>query len=192
MKKAGVDKARKRLALARKHLEAARHALAFEAFEVEWYQLLVAANSADAIVESTANRDNADRPWYGYKVRQRKKDPLLRYMHQARNVDEHGIEAVTESTPARIEIWGDDIKIHNLAIRGRMVKGELGGNPTIKAMPSSVQLVTVRDDRYGDEFEPPREHLGKPLTDGSPLNVARLWLSYLEALVAEAETRVTE
>jgi hypothetical protein len=95
MRKEGVEKARKRLALAYWHLDDVRTAKDYDEFEAAWYRLLVAGNSVDGILQTAASSDPQSRPWYGGKINLRKKDPLLSYMHQARNSDEHGIQPVT-------------------------------------------------------------------------------------------------
>lgn len=175
MKKAGIDKARKRLALARQHLEAVRVAKTFEEFEPAWYQFLVATNSVDGILEGAAKGPGTSQPWYGGKIHQRRNDPLLSYMHAARNVDEHGIEPVAVHVKAVLFI-GTDAR----------------GWPFFGASDRPfVHLVPVKDERFGDVFKPPTEHLGKPLANNAPYPVAALWLAYWEALTDEAESRVT-
>jgi hypothetical protein len=44
--------------------------------------------------------------WFGRKKYDRKTDPLLRYIHHARNADEHGLEAVTSHDPASLSVGG--------------------------------------------------------------------------------------
>lgn len=63
----------------------------------------------------------------------------------------------------------------------------LGGPPPGFALIGPhLKLARVSDDRFGDSFDLPKEHLGKPLTDDRLLNVAKLGLAYLEQLIAEA------
>ncbi|MEO6153168.1 MAG: hypothetical protein ABIT09_02410 [Croceibacterium sp.] len=68
MKKAGIEKALKRLTLASGHLKAIRAATDYEAFEAAWYQFLVVANSIDNVLEFSASKDRKSRPWYGGKI----------------------------------------------------------------------------------------------------------------------------
>lgn len=197
MKRIGVEKARKRLALARQHLAAIQAARSYPEFEDAWYQFLVAANSADAILEATSIKDNISQPWFGGKIRQRKKDPLLNYMHQARNSDEHGIESVTEHVPGSIGISaiGGSLHIRQLTFTEHGIVGDFdtsnGGTPVFKHTPAHARLITVKNDKFSDSFDPPTKHLGQPLSDISPQAVAALWLAYLEDLTAESEARVT-
>lgn len=197
MKKIGVEKAKKRLALARQHLAAIQAARSYPEFEDAWYQFLVAANSADAILEATSRKDNISQPWFGGKIRQRKKDPLLNYMHQARNSDEHGIESVTEHVPSSIGInaIGGALHIRHLTVTENGIIGDFdtsnGGAPVITHTPAHARLITVKNEKFSDSFDPPTEHLGQQLSDASPYAVATLWLAYLEDLTTESEARVT-
>jgi hypothetical protein len=47
-------------------------------------------------------------------------------------------------------------------------------------------LVPVKDDRYGDAFQPPTTHLGEQLEDTTPLAIGRLAVAYLERLINNA------
>jgi hypothetical protein len=55
-------------------------------------------------------------------------------------------------------------------------------------MGLSLQMVRVHDRRFGTHFDPPGQHLGRPidLDDNSLIGVARLGFSYLERLIEEA------
>lgn len=198
MKMAGIVKARKRLSQAREHLAAIRSAGSYEQFEKDWYQLLICANAVDGILEFSASKDNKSRPWYGKKVNIRRGDPLLNYMHQARNADEHGLEDVTEYVPGRRTIGstGGPMHLYELRMGPEEVYARydesLPGRPLISLFPTTARLIKVKNEKFGDEFDPPSEHLGKPSSDNSPAGVATIWLDYLEELINEAEGKVTE
>ena len=197
MKKAGVEKARKRLALARHHFDEAFRTQKYEKFEDSWYQMLVCGNAVDGILESTSFRDSKSQPWYGGKVSARKRDPLLEYMHQARNADEHGVANVTRLAPARFVLGAVDgpVNLHNIKWGGGQMTATVGAESTgrlaIDVTPPSPHLITVKNEKYGDSFEPPNSHLGERLKDTSPRAVASLWLDYLERLIEESAARVT-
>ena len=196
MKKAAIEKAKKRLSLAHSHLEGVRQSKNFEQFQDCWYQFLVVANSAETVLQSGARSDSKSRPWFGNKINQRKNDPLLSYMHQARNVDEHGIEAVAEHVDGSLSIGlaGEAVHIKSLIFHEGRMHGEFypvdGKLPSIKVEHPHVRLIQVIDDRFGDKFDPPTEHLGKTITDTSPYGIGVLWLRYLEKLTTEAEAMV--
>ena len=56
-----------------------------------WGDFLIAAGAVYSKLEQGAKGHPASEPWFGAKKAQRKADPLLAYLHQARNVEEHGI-----------------------------------------------------------------------------------------------------
>lgn len=193
MNRSGIEKARKRLGLAKQHLERVRNAATYEEFEAAWYQLLIAGNSVDLILEAAAKEDPKSRPWYGGKVNLRRKDPLLSYMHQARNSDEHGIKPVTLRADAGIlaEIKGGEEKSKILSQDGR-VRGYRwkGGQFSLKVIGAHAQLDVIVDSRFGDEYPPPRSHLGKPLLRSLPYDIANVWVNYLEGLLDDCEAKV--
>jgi hypothetical protein len=49
-----------------------------------------------------------------------------------------------------------------------------------------AHLITVRG-RGNDTYQPPTTHLGQPLQDQSPFNVATLAIDYLSSLIEEAK-----
>ena len=195
MKKAAIQKARKRLSEARSHLKRVANADNYLEFESAWTQLLTTANSIDTILEFGAKSDKKSKPWYGSKINLRRSDPLLSYMHQARNSDEHGIEPVTEYDPGFVGIGGpnQDIYIESLVLMPSgpvgTVYGLDGRPPAITFKPAEFKLSNVVDERYGNEFVPPTTHLGKAIADQSPFGIGQLWLDYFEALVLEAAER---
>ena len=191
MNKTAIEKAKKRLDKARVSLNRMQSSMNFDEFESAWSDFLLAANSVHSILEYGARNSPQSRQWYGTKKNQRRKDPLLSYLHQARNVDEHGIAPVAKRNPGGIRVGGGSFsEIDQVAIdMGLMSKDALpasGNFPPILAIPSHIFLVTVTDDRFGDSFPPPEEHLGTPLSDKSPNGVAAAGLAYLERLYDEA------
>ena len=196
MKKAGIDKASKRASAAKAALEAATAATSYDEFEAPWAQFLVSANAVHTILEVAARDCPTSRQWFGRKKKIQTNDPLLCYMHQARNADEHGIEPTTTLEPGSLSIGatGAGIYLKSLTVdaQGRISidATPIGdGGVLLSLLPDRPRLSTVRDARYGTEFEPPTSHLDEPLEDTSPLAVGYIWLNYLERLLLEASKR---
>jgi hypothetical protein len=154
--------------------------------EGAWVDFLLAAHSIYSKLEQGAKRGSGESAaWFARKKSQRKTDPLLRYIHQARNVEEHGIERVTRRASSRVTVEaGTYIQLRSD-----------GENWNIEHMIGSAQhaydqvaLVPVRGARFGDIFQPPWQHLGQTLPDRMPKTIATLGLSYLEGMVKEAAT----
>jgi hypothetical protein len=62
----------------------------------------------------------------------------------------------------------------------------------MEIIPPSAELIPVRDDRFGNVFEPPTQHLGSILTDVSPIAIARPGFKYHEELVQAASQVVRD
>jgi hypothetical protein len=128
------------------------------------------------------------------KKKTRRDDPLLRYLHHARNCDEHGIERVIKNFHDTGPIWGHQPKfgeripviIHELdpvsnEPIGEGVAGFYSG--------STIKLVCVRD--RGVYYDPPQTHLFERVEHNEePFDVGSLGLAYLISLVGEAEARI--
>ncbi len=193
MIKAAADKANARLNTARQALLAIQNSTSFSEFEPAWVAFITALNTIYTVLEQGAKSNSTSRQWYGGKKRERREDPLLQYLHQARNAEEHGIAPITQHEPGSlfVGVSGESVHIEKMTIDGsgnvkmrlKPVNGKL---PTVMATPPQTRLVTVRDDRFGTTFDPPTTHLGKNLTSGSPLEVANLGMAYHEGLVSDA------
>lgn len=57
---------------------------------------LVAANRVFSKLEQGAKTNGTSKGWFGRKKHDRRTDPALRYVHHARNADEHRLKKVTE------------------------------------------------------------------------------------------------
>jgi len=196
-----VEHARGRLRKAEKAVEALKAADNYESAEDAWSDFLMASSAIYSKLEQGA-KGAKSAPWYGRKKHERRTDPLLNYLHIARNSDEHGIDRVAarggnlhdivggageklkfnERRPYRIETVRD----------GKTGEVKLSDIPTYLYGPS-LQMVTVHDRRTGVSREPPTQHLGQPihLDDLWLTGVAELGLAYFHRLVAEAEQQTT-
>lgn len=57
-----------------------------------WANFLVAANGVYSKLEQGSKGHGPSEAWYARKNQERKTDETLRYIHQARNAEEHSIE----------------------------------------------------------------------------------------------------
>ena len=201
MKRAAIEKAKARIEDARIALEAVKASEDFADFRYAWKDFLAALKGVHSIFEAsaTAKKDPKAYGWYARKIGERRRDPLLRYVHAARNAEEYGVEPIAEHVPALMTIGGPGETIHVRTLifgeDGKIAHYDVttpdGKLLLPKITPAHVKLITVHDERFGDSFDPPKEHLGKSVRIGSPLEVAELALSYHERLVDEAERYVT-
>jgi hypothetical protein len=194
-----VEQAQSRLRRAKKALEALKTATNYEEAEEAWSDLLLASATIYSKLEQGSKSKGTSAGWFGRKKKERKDDPLLRYLHHARNSDEHGIERVAaRGGNQRDVIGGKPLKFNER--REYIIKevrdpntGELKA-ADIKAYlyGSSLQMIRVHDRRFGDHCDPPTEHLGKKieLEDNFLIGVGAMGLTYLSNLIQEAEQLV--
>jgi hypothetical protein len=191
-----VEKARERLRLASDKLEEAAAAPNYAAFCGAWYFFLTAAKNVYTTLEQGAKDSPQSRQWFGAKKNERKSDPLLQYLFQARDDNEHGLSDVTKLEPASMAIGRIKPGYSNAMTLN--VTTDDRGKPTIhkavshdglpilvESKSSHAALVPVTG-RGNITYNPPKSHLGSPLPDDLPVTVGRLGLAYLELLVADA------
>ena len=150
------------------------------AFQNAWSDFLSASHRVFAKLEQGAKVSAPSKVWFGKKIHQRRTDPLLSYIHHARNLDEHGLEhsAHAENKLGKPEIVRvADVGPHQSTLRSIIMQPVLADTAATKLFP-----VTDRDVTYN----PPVEHLGKPIADLSAVGIAELAISYLRAMTAEA------
>ncbi|MBX9739414.1 MAG: hypothetical protein K2X62_05060 [Beijerinckiaceae bacterium] len=190
MDRLAVEQAKTRMIKARKSLQALGTASNYENAEEAWTDFLLAAATVYSKLEQGSKTNGASQGWYGRKKRERRVDPLLRYLHYSRNSDEHGIERVVERGPGS-NLFGPLPFGETLPVRvakanhetkqpeGEWMRGWVHG--------PNISLIRVFDRRFNDHCDPPAEHLGTLLKEITPVAIATLGLSYLEMLVQEAE-----
>lgn len=201
LQSSAVTKAEARFRKAETALEAIRNTDTIGELESAWTDYLVSHNSIFTILEQGAKVSPRSRQWFGGKKEIRRKDPLLNYLHQARNADEHDIPSVVESKLAGGITLGDSpagpdrviSKVTFKPIGGRQVViGEnAAGLSNVTLLRPVFLLCRVYDDRYKTYFDPPTEHLGKSLDNPRPIGVAEAGVAYTSQLIAEAWKQVT-
>lgn len=103
-----ITKAESRLRLATQQLESCSNAANHNDFADAWYLFLVAAKNVLTTLEQGAKSSAQSRQWFGAKKQERKDDPLLQYLFQARNDEEHGLADVTKLKAGYFAIGGFD------------------------------------------------------------------------------------
>jgi hypothetical protein len=190
--RAAVEKAKRRLAKAEACLERInRPQDSHAAFQELWGDFLLAVAGIYTVLEQGAKVSPQSRQWFGGKKRERGSDPLLQYLHQARNADEHGIAPITNMLSGRARVVSDPgarVVTTEVTEQALHIDYKPGAHAIeIEMVQPRIRLAPVTDARFNDKFDPPTEHLGNPLADQSPLNVAQLGLVYVRALVEDAE-----
>lgn len=206
-----LEKAQRRLRVAQESAAALPDAENHRDFADKWYVFLHAAKGIYTTLEQGAKSTPQARQWFGKVNQIRKDDELLRYISEARNDDEHGIEEQTQAIPGA-SVLGISRPGENRVLRdqfgntffnidgaawevgdGAMPLSKmpritaLDGKPVINAYrPARIVLKPVMDRSYR-QYDPPRSHMGKDLQSDTALEVAELAIRYLSGLVVEAE-----
>lgn len=163
-----------------------------------WEDFLTAVGKIYFKLREATPKSGPSDGWHGTKVKQRRDDPLLEYVFQARNSDTHGIEEGTRtwvnhnftiagSSPfTGINVpEGDSIS----DVVGILPNGERVPIPTTQTR--TVRLIAVHDSKHGNTYEVPKSHLGDELSGPlEPAYAAGLTLNYLKELVQEAWAQV--
>ncbi|UCI06535.1 hypothetical protein [Mesorhizobium sp. B1-1-8] len=199
MKPVAVDLAQNKLALAQQSCARLQHATNYEEAELAWGEFIVAAGTVYSKLEQGAKGVGKSEAWFGRKKRERKTDPLLKYLHFARNSDQHGIEHITHRNVPTIdgkplgflpEHFGKEIPL-------RVQKVDPATNEPIGQIADAtlrgpnIVLRIVTNQMFGDYCDVPIEHKGKAITDPTPQHIAELGLEYLSTMVSEARGLIT-
>ncbi len=127
--------------------------------------------------------------WNGWKGRfekQRRTDPLLSYLSNARGAHEHTVAEITEKTPGAIGVSPNGtVAIKDLKIGPDGIEGMWYGKLVVKFIPEKVELIPVTN--RSRVYPVPDTHLGLRLVDKSVLTIARCGLAYYQILVVDAE-----
>lgn len=176
-----INRAEFALEAASNAISALEQAETFRHSELAWTEFLIKSNRIYEYLLAGSKQDNRARPWVGTITNTLKTDPLMSYLQQARNADEHSLQCV--KLPMEYV-------------------GGLPETPITTPGPLNVTQITIRisiegalrdvtDERYGNTFQVPHEHNGTPLADRRPVTVAKLALRYWRSILSDAQRFVT-
>jgi hypothetical protein len=197
MKRIAVAQARARLERARTAVAAIKAAEgaegALDAIVSAWADYLLAANSIFSKLEQGAKSNNKSKAWFGRIKNLRKTDDLLKYLHQARNVEEHGLNSSIQMSAPHLEFVSRDYRLPPER-RGKDLLLRLPNGTLAKmTMPDRMSLTEIVDERFGDRFDPPRSHMGKPFPAKNKIyDAAALALDTIETFIQEAEALISD
>ncbi|WHQ69487.1 hypothetical protein [Methylorubrum extorquens] len=201
MKPQAIEKAKNRLRSAESAVSAMFGAKTGQELSDAWTNFLVHSQAIYSILETGSGKQGRSAGWFGRKKHERRTDPLLRYLHHARNSEEHGISegsialhfnpsVVHDHEKAKnietIMLLEDSLSPQGVSMAFRLKDGSIY-EPAQKYYAPILALHTVVDTQFNDSFDPPSEHLGRPLENGTGHGVAVAGLAYMQALLLEAE-----
>ena len=157
-------KLRDRLPKAEASLEHLRASKNFPEAASAWSTYLQNTGNFLHVLEAWCKLTPQRRQWYGNVRREGRKDPLLLYMYQARNAEEHETSLCSVEVPVGIRLF-----------------------PPADGPIMGYRLQSVYNSKHNQNFDPPAEHDGKPLEYRGPKAVATIYLDYLRSLFAVAQ-----
>lgn len=193
-----ITKAESRLRVAKQAAQDLPSCRDFEAFTDTWYKFLTSAKNIYTVLEQGAKTSPQSRQWFGAKATFRRNDPLLQYLYEARNADEHGLEPISEvrggdlrfsfpegdfSGAVHVRRISESLSEQNFKI----IDVDCSDGKTIDTFQSIPKARLIEVDARGNrKIQPPINHKGKNIDDRSPEAVASLALVYLDSLISEA------
>jgi hypothetical protein len=159
-----------------------------EDMEIEWRSYLNHIEKVWVKVERCCQHARGTfEPWQGGYRKLRREDPLLRYLKQCRDADNHSIQDLAAVEPGSWGInpaFGNTLHINRLEIRNGRIAHYSGSPIKIEVMPP--QPIVVRVKNHGEWHDPPKIHLGKSVNTANPLFLARAGLDFYEGYIEAA------
>ncbi|MFN8681716.1 hypothetical protein ACDP63_11315 [Paracoccus sp. P2] len=161
--------------------------------EAAWIGVLNAYYSFFEKCKAISKSESKSGRWFEGKVHARRTDPLLAYMHHARNAETHGLEGSQKWDSGTLllgipgmgasESMTINLSFDHRGIPTGTVRSNDGRPITGYHAPARMYLVDVIDK--GTSFPVPTEHLGKPLSSTDPLLLSKLVQTYLRTMLEE-------
>lgn len=119
----------------------------------------------------------------------RNSDPLISYLMQARNSDEHSVREITDRVLGYTKVTGGfgGGKIIRGIIKGGMAPNTLvtEGNLDIEFKIDCLRIVSVTN--YGQQYDPPNLCAGKAIATQAPHIIAEIGLDFYVEKIAQIE-----
>jgi len=141
------------------------------AFETNWIDFLINLEKVWKKSELECRNYLNFQPWQGKYQRERRKDPLLKYLKNARDADQHSLQFITSEKGYSCEIvYPSNGFILKIGESIRVIA--TSEDPRIEAEPVENRKII---------YELPINHLGKKLINpNDPLEIAELGFNYYE------------
>lgn len=192
MDRNGIEQARERLGRLRRAAEVFCSNAPSKEREGAWFDFLHAQGTIFSKIEQAAKVSNTSDRWFAAKKAERKSDELLRYLHHARNAQEHSIRVISSS--------GITVLRGNIRLRGGGDTASLtfATDHEGKGFASSENVsnfefledeIVLEDvvDR-GVTYQVPKQHLGSAISHLENRQIIELARKYFEILIKEAST----
>ena len=180
---------RTQLTKARASLGSMKHSQSFEGFEEHWKNLL---HQVERAWTKALSKYGSDQGWRALRDKYdalRRTDPLLAYVKNARDADEHTIDDILSHEPGGIGInpaEGNSLYIERMEIDRGVISIKSPQRLRVDFIPDKTKLlpVTKRDGTYAV----PTSHLGGAVDPTNVVDVAEKAIAFYEKVLDEAES----
>ncbi len=188
MSDASIHKLADRLLSIRLAVADVRAADSASKMDAAWLEFLRSASRFYSTLSTASKVSGKAKAWFGRQKSIRRTDPLLSYIHQARNAEEHGLRHITVRDSTQVVLHpGSEVWLRSDGKQWHIENASGDYRPSHDV----VALVTVTNEEYGDTFDPPTISQAGVLREMTPLEVANVASERFEALFVEARSVVT-
>jgi len=164
----------------------------FDVFYEAWQDFLYRIERAWGYSERRLSRMTEFDKWFAPYATLRRKDPLLRFLKQARNAETHAVSPTLDK-PISLSFrdkLGRPFRVHD--IRAEFKDGVLTINIDTpdrllafdaSVIPADPRLIRFKN--WGEWYNPPKSRLGNRTEDLHPVIAAKLGLQFYRAFVKE-------
>jgi hypothetical protein len=165
----------------------------FKHFEDKWRDLLNYLEKCWIKSERECQHvKNKFEPWQGTFKALRRSDPLLKYLKQARDSDNHSVQEIIDKIPGHTTgkfLNPQGGHIERMVFEKGVLKEYSGDPMIIEFKPGKVEAKSVVNQ--GQTFTPPLYHRGRPLKNSKdPIEIAELGIGFYEDYLNQVEAKV--
>ena len=166
-------------------------------FQQAWQDFLFRIERAWEGAERSLRGQKGFQQWFKPYADLRRKDPLLRFLRQARNAETHGISdtvgkplelLLRDKYGRQFDFRGAHATLKNGLLSIDIKSFHLPHDFDVSVVPTTPVLVKFKN--RGEWYNPPTTHLKTPLNSSHPIDIARFGLSFYRAFVEESRSWV--
>lgn len=178
----------------KKNLEAMKVSKTLNEYEENWRDFLTNLEKVWIKSERECNDfKNKFQPWQGKFKNERRIDPLLKYVKNARDVETHSIQEIVEKQEGHTTINPLDrnqpLIIKNLVIGNGQISFDESSQPLI-IENHKPKVIAISFTNQGTVYTPPNFHRGTQLKNhNNPIEIAELAFNYYESYLDEIEKK---
>ncbi|HEX7526182.1 MAG TPA: hypothetical protein VF327_07725, partial [Gaiellaceae bacterium] len=158
--------------------------------------VIVWGRAVTNVVQNLRGKANGFDDWYEPWRREMTDDPLLKFLYKQRSeILKTGTDPAMSNVTYIASFSSEDLPPAPPNAKGFFLGDQFGGNGWEVELPDGttekiyVSLPESVARSWSELTEVPGEHLGGRLSDRSTQNICRLYLRYLDRLLADAEDR---